>query len=88
MILGRNKRRVLSKGSEGYESCHYSLFVAPASVSSTTTKMVDVLLATTLDLVNIKHFKTGLQAAVTTYKPGDNMLYRSSVYFNESIIGW
>jgi len=33
--------------------------------SPTTTKMVDVLLATALDLVNIKHFKTGLQAAVT-----------------------
>jgi len=28
--------------------------------------MVDVLLATALDLVNIKHFKTGLQAAVIT----------------------
>jgi len=40
-------------------------------VSPTTTKMVDVLLATALDLVNIKHFKTGLQAAVTVlHKPG------------------
>jgi hypothetical protein len=37
----------------------------------TTTKVVDFLLATVLDWVNIKHFKNCLQAAVILlYKPG------------------
>ncbi len=38
--------------------------------------MVDVLLATVLDLVNIKHFKNCLQAAVTVlYKPGIRCIF-------------
>jgi len=53
--------------------------------SPTTTKMVDVLLATALDLVNIKHFKTGLQAAVTVlHKPE----YAVSVTHNKMMSDW